>query len=163
METCELALDRHPAHDCRMEYTPASDRNQGRADNWARRDLNVIYRKGIIVARLAYPSSSSHKAKFPMARDKIVLIGSGQIGGTLAHLVGLKELRCQDVRDIAEGVPQVRLCSISRSPRIDGFDLHLVGANSYEALDNAKVCTVTWLVPPRNRGTRKRDDLLTLN
>ena len=72
-----------------------------------------------------------------MARDKIALIGSGQIGGTLAHLIGLKELGDVVLFDIAEGVPQGKALDIAQSSPVDGFDAHFTGANSYEALDNA--------------------------
>ena len=82
-----------------------------------------------------------------MARDKIALIGSGQIGGTLAHLIGLKELGDVVMFDIAEGVPQGKALDIAQSSPVDGFDAHMTGANSYEALDNAKVCIVTAGVP----------------
>ena len=73
-----------------------------------------------------------------MARDKIALIGSGQIGGTLAHLVGLKELGDVVMFDIAEGVPQGKSLDIAQSSPVDGFDANFTGANSYEALDGAK-------------------------
>src|SRR3989440_3128862 len=96
-----------------------------------------------------------------MARDKIALIGSGQIGGTLAHLVGLKELGDVVMFDIAEGVPQGKSLDIAQSSPVDGFDAHLTGANSYEALDNADVCIVTAGVP-RKPGM-SRDDLLAIN
>src|SRR5213083_843983 len=96
-----------------------------------------------------------------MARDKIALIGSGQIGGTLAHLIGLKELGDVVMFDIAEGVPQGKALDIAQSSPVDGFDAHLTGANSYEALDNAKVCIVTAGVP-RKPGM-SRDDLLEIN
>src|SRR5690348_9071548 len=96
-----------------------------------------------------------------MARDKIALIGSGQIGGTLAHLVGLKELGDVVMFDIAEGVPQGKALDIAQSSPVDGFDAHLTGANSYEALDNANVCIVTAGVP-RKPGM-SRDDLLSIN
>src|SRR5216683_889336 len=78
-----------------------------------------------------------------MARDKVALIGSGQIGGTLAHLIGLKELGDVVMFDIAEGVPQGKALDIAQSSPVDGFDAHSTGANSYDALDNAKVCIVT--------------------
>ena len=71
-----------------------------------------------------------------MARDKIALIGSGQIGGTLAHLIGLKELGDVVMFDIAEGIPQGKALDIAQSSPVDGFDAQLTGANSYEALDN---------------------------
>ena len=57
-----------------------------------------------------------------MARDKIALIGSGQIGGTLAHLIGLKELGDVVMFDIAEGVPQGKSLDIAQSSPVDGFD-----------------------------------------
>src|SRR5207253_8100397 len=96
-----------------------------------------------------------------MARDKIALIGSGQIGGTLAHLVGLKELGDVVMFDNAEGVPQGKALDIAQSSPVDGFDANLTGANSYEALDGAKVCIVTAGVP-RKPGM-SRDDLLETN
>src|SRR5881392_1595473 len=96
-----------------------------------------------------------------MARDKIALIGSGQIGGTLAHLIGLKELGDVVMFDIAEGVPQGKSLDIAQSSPVDGFDAHFTGANSYEALDNAKVCIVTAGVP-RKPGM-SRDDLVSIN
>jgi malate dehydrogenase len=96
-----------------------------------------------------------------MARDKIALIGSGQIGGTLAHLIGLKELGDVVLFDIAEGVPQGKALDIAQSSPVDGFDANYAGANSYEALDNANVCIVTAGVP-RKPGM-SRDDLLSIN
>jgi malate dehydrogenase len=96
-----------------------------------------------------------------MARNKIALIGSGQIGGTLAHLIGLKELGDVVLFDIAEGVPQGKALDIAQSAPIDGFDASFTGANSYEALDNANVCVVTAGVP-RKPGM-SRDDLLSIN
>ena len=96
-----------------------------------------------------------------MARNKIALIGSGQIGGTLAHLIGLKELGDVVMFDIAEGVPQGKSLDLAQSSPVDGFDAHYTGANSYEALDNAKVCIVTAGVP-RKPGM-SRDDLLGIN
>ncbi len=96
-----------------------------------------------------------------MARNKIALIGSGQIGGTLAHLVGLKELGDVVMFDIAEGVPQGKSLDIAQSAPVDGFDSRLTGANSYEAIEGADVCIVTAGVP-RKPGM-SRDDLLSIN
>src|SRR3569623_2309515 len=96
-----------------------------------------------------------------MARNKIALIGSGQIGGTLAHLVGLKELGDVVMFDIAEGVPQGKSLDIAQSSPISGFDAEMKGTNSYEALAGADVCIVTAGVP-RKPGMR-RDDLLGIN
>src|SRR3569833_2485776 len=96
-----------------------------------------------------------------MARNKIALIGSGQIGGTLAHLVGLKEQGDVVMFDIAEGVPQGKSLDIAQSLPISGFDAVMKGTNSYEALAGADVCIVTAGVP-RKPGM-SRDDLLDIN
>jgi malate dehydrogenase len=96
-----------------------------------------------------------------MARPKIALIGAGQIGGTLAHLAGLKELGDVVLFDIAEGVPQGKALDIAQSGPVDGFDAQLSGANSYEAIAGADVCIVTAGVP-RKPGM-SRDDLLSIN
>ena len=96
-----------------------------------------------------------------MARKKIALIGSGQIGGTLAHLAGLKELGDIVLFDIAEGVPQGKGLDIAESSPVDGFDARYTGANSYEAIKGADVVIVTAGVP-RKPGM-SRDDLLGIN
>jgi malate dehydrogenase len=96
-----------------------------------------------------------------MARNKIALIGAGQIGGTLAHLVGLKELGDVVLFDIAEGVPQGKALDIAQSSPVDGFDAHFAGTNSYEAIEGADVVIVTAGVP-RKPGM-SRDDLLGIN
>jgi malate dehydrogenase len=96
-----------------------------------------------------------------MARNKIALIGSGQIGGTLAHLIGLKQLGDVVMFDIAEGVPQGKSLDIAQSSPVDGFDAKLSGANSYDAIEGADVCIVTAGVP-RKPGM-SRDDLLSIN
>lgn len=96
-----------------------------------------------------------------MARHKIALIGAGQIGGTLAHLVGLKELGDVVMFDIAEGIPQGKALDIAQSSPVDGFDARYAGTNSYEAIEGASVCIVTAGVP-RKPGM-SRDDLLGIN
>jgi malate dehydrogenase len=96
-----------------------------------------------------------------MARHKIALIGSGQIGGTLAHLVGLKELGDVVMFDIVEGIPQGKALDIAQSSPVDDFDARFSGANSYEAIEGASVCIVTAGVP-RKPGM-SRDDLLGIN
>jgi malate dehydrogenase len=96
-----------------------------------------------------------------MARHKIALIGAGQIGGTLAHLVGLKELGDVVLFDIAEGIPQGKALDIVESSPVDGFDARIVGTNTYEAIEGANVCIVTAGVP-RKPGM-SRDDLLGIN
>ena len=96
-----------------------------------------------------------------MARNKIALIGSGMIGGTLAHMIGLKELGDVVLFDIAEGVPQGKGLDIAESSPVDGFDAKFTGANDYSAIEGADVCIVTAGVP-RKPGM-SRDDLLGIN
>ncbi|MEO2037650.1 MAG: malate dehydrogenase, partial [Martelella sp.] len=78
-----------------------------------------------------------------MARNKIALIGSGMIGGTLAHLAGLKELGDVVLFDIADGLPQGKALDIAESSPVDGFDAKLSGASDYSAIAGADVCIVT--------------------
>jgi malate dehydrogenase len=96
-----------------------------------------------------------------MARKKIALIGGGMIGGTLAHLAGLKELGDIVIFDIAEGLPQGKALDLSQSGGVEGFDAKLSGTNSYEAIAGADVCIVTAGVP-RKPGM-SRDDLVGIN
>src|SRR6266576_6185875 len=96
-----------------------------------------------------------------MARPKIALIGAGQIGGTLAHLIGLKELGDVVLFDVAEGIPQGKALDLVQSSPVEGFDGHFTGTNSYDAIDGASVCIVTAGVP-RKPGM-SRDDLLGIN
>ena len=96
-----------------------------------------------------------------MARNKIALIGSGMIGGTLAHLAALKELGDVVLFDIAEGIPQGKGLDIAQSGPVDGFDAEMTGANDYAAIEGANVCIVTAGVP-RKPGM-SRDDLLGIN
>jgi malate dehydrogenase len=96
-----------------------------------------------------------------MKRNKIALIGAGQIGGTLAHLVGLKQLGDVVLFDIAEGVPQGKALDLAQSSTVDMFDTKFTGVNSYEAIEGADVCIVTAGVA-RKPGM-SRDDLLSIN
>jgi malate dehydrogenase len=96
-----------------------------------------------------------------MKRNKIALIGAGQIGGTLAHLIGLKQLGDVVMFDIAEGVPQGKSLDLAQSSPVDGFDAKFTGVNSYEAIEGADVCIVTAGVA-RKPGM-SRDDLLSIN
>ncbi|MGE0230877.1 MAG: malate dehydrogenase [Flavobacteriaceae bacterium] len=96
-----------------------------------------------------------------MARHKIALIGAGQIGGTLAHLIGLKELGDVILFDIAEGIPQGKGLDIAESAPVDGFDAKYTGTNSYASIKGADVVIVTAGVP-RKPGM-SRDDLLEIN
>jgi len=96
-----------------------------------------------------------------MARKKIAMIGGGMIGGTLAHLAAMKELGDVVVFDIAEGIPQGKSLDLVQSSPVEGFDAHMAGTNSYEAVEGADVCIVTAGVP-RKPGM-SRDDLLGIN
>jgi malate dehydrogenase len=96
-----------------------------------------------------------------MARKKIALIGGGQIGGTLAHLVALKELGDVVMFDIAEGLPQGKTLDLSQAGPIDGFNARLKGTNNYADIKGADVVIVTAGVP-RKPGM-SRDDLLGIN
>ena len=96
-----------------------------------------------------------------MARNKIALIGAGNIGGTLAHLVGLKELGDVVLFDIVDGIPQGKALDIAESSPVEGFDSNMKGAKSYSAIRGADVCIVTAGVP-RKPGM-SRDDLLGIN
>jgi len=99
--------------------------------------------------------------KNQMARNKIALIGSGMIGGTLAHMIGLKELGDVVLFDIAEGIPQGKGLDIAESAPVDGFDARFKGANDYAGIEGAEVIIVTAGVP-RKPGM-SRDDLLGIN
>jgi malate dehydrogenase len=96
-----------------------------------------------------------------MARNKIALIGSGQIGGTLALLAGLKELGDIVLFDIADGIPQGKALDIAEAAPVEGFDAKMSGASNYEAIAGADVVIVTAGVP-RKPGM-SRDDLLGIN
>src|ERR1700674_3468327 len=96
-----------------------------------------------------------------MARNKIALIGAGQVGGTLAHLIGLKELGDVVLFYVIEGIPQGKALDIAQSTPVEGNDTRYMGANSYEAMNGAEVCIVTAGVA-RKPGM-SRDDLLGIN
>ena len=96
-----------------------------------------------------------------MARNKIALIGAGNIGGTLALLAGLKELGDIVLFDIAEGIPQGKALDIAQASAIEGFDARVTGANDYADLAGADVVIVTAGVA-RKPGM-SRDDLVGIN
>ncbi len=96
-----------------------------------------------------------------MPRRKIALIGGGQIGGTLAHLVALKELGDVVLFDIVEGLPQGKSLDLAQAGPIEGYDARLKGTNSYADIAGADVVIVTAGVP-RKPGM-SRDDLLGIN
>jgi len=96
-----------------------------------------------------------------MARSKIALIGAGMIGGTLAHLVGLKELGDVALFDIVEGVPGGKSLDIWQAGAVEGFDAKFKPANAYADIAAADVIIITAGVP-RKPGM-SRDDLLGIN
>jgi malate dehydrogenase len=96
-----------------------------------------------------------------MARTKIALIGAGMIGGTLAHLVGLKELGDVVLFDIIEGVPAGKVLDIAQAGAVEDFDSRLKGTSTYADMEGAEVVIITAGVP-RKPGM-SRDDLLGIN
>ena len=96
-----------------------------------------------------------------MARKKIALIGAGQIGGTLAHLVALKELGDVMLFDIVDGVPQGKALDLAQSGPVEGYNASLKGTSEYKDIADADVVIVTAGVP-RKPGM-SRDDLLEIN
>jgi len=93
---------------------------------------------------------------------KISLIGAGQIGGTLAHLIGLKELADQVVLfDVASGIAKGKALDISQSSSVDGFNVSFIGTDNYEDIKNSDAIIITAGVP-RKPGM-SRDDLLGIN
>lgn len=94
-------------------------------------------------------------------RKKIALIGGGNIGGTLAHLAGLKELGDVVVFDIAEGLPQGKALDLAQSSAVEGFNCAMAGTNDYKDIKGADVVIVTAGVP-RKPGM-SRDDLIDIN
>tara|TARA_B100000579_G_scaffold90292_2_gene71245 strand:- start:1282 stop:2235 length:954 start_codon:yes stop_codon:yes gene_type:complete len=96
-----------------------------------------------------------------MNRKKIALIGSGNIGGTLAHLAAIKELGDVVLFDIAEGIPQGKALDLQQSGPVESFDSSIVGTNKYDDLIDSDVVIVTAGVP-RKPGM-SRDDLVEIN
>ena len=94
-------------------------------------------------------------------RKKITLIGAGQIGGTLAHLIALKELGDVVLFDVAAGIAKGKALDIAQSSPVGGFNINLVGTDSYEDTKNSDVIIITAGVP-RKPGM-SRDDLLGIN
>ena len=92
---------------------------------------------------------------------KITLIGAGQIGGTLAHLIAIKELADVVLFDVAEGIAKGKALDIAQSSPIDGFNVSLSGTNKYEDTRNSDVIIITAGVPRKPGMTR--DDLLEIN
>merc|ERR1712127_869059 len=94
-------------------------------------------------------------------RKKITLIGAGQIGGTLAHLIALKELGDVVLFDVAAGIAKGKALDIAQSSPVDGFNINLSGTDDYEETKNSDVIIVTAGVPRKPGMTR--DDRLGIN
>ena len=94
-------------------------------------------------------------------RKKISLIGAGQIGGTLAHLISIKELADVVLFDVVEGLAKGKALDIAQSTSVDGFNINLEGTNNYEDIKNSDVVIITAGVA-RKPGM-SRDDLLGTN
>jgi len=94
-------------------------------------------------------------------RNKIALVGSGNIGGTLAHLAAIKELGDVTLFDIAEGIPQGKSLDLAQSGPVENFDSKMIGSNDYKDLKDSNVVIVTAGVA-RKPGM-SRDDLVEIN
>ena len=94
-------------------------------------------------------------------KKKITLVGAGQIGGTLAHLIALKELGDVVLFDVAAGMAKGKALDIAQSSPVDGFNINLSGTDNYEDTKNSDVIIITAGVPRKPGMTR--DDLLGIN
>ena len=94
-------------------------------------------------------------------KKKITLIGAGQIGGTLAHLIALKDLADIVLFDVAAGLAKGKALDIAQSSPVNGFNVNLSGTNNYEDTKNSDVIIITAGVPRKPGMTR--DDLLGIN
>ena len=94
-------------------------------------------------------------------RKKITLVGAGQIGGTLAHLIALKELGDVVLFDVAAGIAKGKALDIAQSSPVNGFNIKLSGTDNYEDTKNSDVIIITAGVPRKPGMTR--DDLLGIN
>jgi len=94
-------------------------------------------------------------------KKKISLIGAGQIGGTLAHLISIKELGDVVLFDVAEGIAKGKALDIAQSTAVDGYNVNISGTNNYEDINNSDVIIITAGVPRKPGMTR--DDLLEIN
>ena len=94
-------------------------------------------------------------------KKKISLIGAGQIGGTLAHLIALKELADVVLFDVAEGIAKGKALDIAQSSGVSGSKINLIGTNNYKDIKNSDVIIITAGVPRKPGMTR--DDLLGIN
>ncbi len=96
-----------------------------------------------------------------VGRNKVTIVGAGNVGATAAHWIASKELADVVLVDIVEGVPQGKALDLSQAAPIDGFDVRVVGSNSYEETANSDIVIIT-AGQPRKPGM-SRDDLLKIN
>jgi len=96
-----------------------------------------------------------------MGRNKITVVGAGNVGATAAHWLAAKELGDIALVDIVEGVPQGKALDLAQAAPIEGYDVRLVGLNSYDGTENSDVVIITAGLP-RKPGM-SRDDLLKTN
>ena len=94
-------------------------------------------------------------------KKKITLIGAGQIGGTLAHLIALKELGDVVLFDVAAGLAKGKALDIAQSSPVNGFNVNIIGTDNYNDTKNSDVIIITAGVPRKPGMTR--DDLLSIN
>ncbi len=102
-----------------------------------------------------------HEFLITFSINSQLLIGAGQIGGTLAHLIGLKELADIVLFDVVSGIAKGKALDIAQSSSVDGFDVKLIGTDQYEDIKSSDVIIITAGVP-RKPGM-SRDDLLGIN
>ena len=91
-----------------------------------------------------------------MARNKLALVGAGQIGGTLALLAGLKELGNIVLFDVAEGMPAGKALDLVQSSAVEGFNAQLSGTSEYGGIEGADVVIVTAGIPRKPGMSRRR-------
>jgi len=96
-----------------------------------------------------------------MARNKIALVGAGQVGGTIALLAGLKELGDIVLFDVVEGMPQGKALDIVQGSTIEGYDAVVKGSNDYADIAGADIVVVTAGIA--RRPGMSRDDLIGIN
>ena len=105
--------------------------------------------------------NANYEIKRKNIEKKITLIGAGQIGGTLAHLIALKELGDVVLFDVAAGIAKGKALDIAQSSPVNGFNINLIGTDKYEDTKNSDVIIITAGVPRKPGMTR--DDLLGIN
>jgi malate dehydrogenase len=94
-------------------------------------------------------------------RNKITVVGAGNVGATAAHWLAAKELGDVVLVDIVEGVPQGKALDLAEAAPVEGYDVRLTGANSYDATDNSDVVIIT--AGLARKPGMSRDDLLKTN